>query len=45
MRDEFDINKFDVESMQKEMREMRITTDILNISNQNLLRDKENITK
>lgn len=45
MRDEFDLNKFDVEAMQKEMREMRITTDILNISNQNLLRDKENITK
>jgi hypothetical protein len=44
MRDEYDVHKFDVDSMTKEMREMRIKTNILIQDNDNLSRDKTNIT-
>ena len=44
IRDEFDVNKFEVDSMTKEMREMKIKTSILSQGNDNLMRDKENLT-
>ena len=44
MRDEYDVHKFDVDFMAKEMREMRIKTNILTQDNDNLTRDKANIT-
>lgn len=44
IRDEFDVNKFEVDFMTKEMREMRIKTNILTQGNENLMRDKDNLT-
>jgi hypothetical protein len=44
MRDEYDVHKFDVDHMTKEMREMRIKTNILIQENENVTRDKANLT-